>query len=515
MQESELARLEQERQRLQAELDLEKTLRQRNIYGQFATPSNLAFEVANYAMSLVGEAPLHALEPSCGSGAFIAATLSAAVMYDKEFGAIDGIELDRRFAETARALWAPCGAVVQEGDFLDSTLPEKSYNFLIANPPYVRHHHLSSEQKANYRETAKGATGITPSGLSGLYVYFMLAAHKHLSDDAISAWLIPTEFLDTNYGRALRQYLGEQVSLIQIHRFSAEGLAFDDALVTSSVVIFRNRKPSYGDVSVFSEGDRIASPDGQAEVPHASLQQALRWSRLFPSVQRPAQDAGCALLGDFFEVKRGIATGGNKFFIVNRSEAERLGILTDPLVPILPAPRSLKSDVVEAGPLGWPAFEDPLVLLSSSKPLDIVEDENPGLARYFASVDDKTRNSYIATHRTPWYKVESRRVPPFVLTYMGRSKDDRSPFRVIRNESCAVATNGYLLLYPKGELAAALDSQQLTLTDVHEALRALDGSSMTSEGRVYGGGLRKIEPKELLRVNAAPIAELLSLLDRT
>ena len=52
------------------------------------------------------------------------------------------------------------------------------------------------------------------------YCYFMLLADAWMSDDSTSAWLIPSEFMDVNYGKVLRIYLTERVSLHQIHRYS-------------------------------------------------------------------------------------------------------------------------------------------------------------------------------------------------------------------------------------------------------------------------------------------------------
>jgi adenine-specific DNA-methyltransferase len=46
----------------------------------------------------------------------------------------------------------------------------------------------------------------------------------------------------------------------------------------------------------------------------------------------------------------------------------------------------------------------------------------------------------------------------YLVSYMGRSTPSRSnPFRFFLNHSLATATNGFLCLYPKPGLAAALE----------------------------------------------------------
>ena len=58
------------------------------------------------------------------------------------------------------------------------------------------------------------------------------------------------------------------------------------------------------------------------------------------------------------------------------------------------------------------------------------------------------------------------------------------------------------MLYPKPILSSILGRQPELLKKVWEALSSITPQMMTGEGRLYGGGLHKIEPKELGRVSA-------------
>jgi hypothetical protein len=90
-----------------------------------------------------------------------------------------------------------------------------------------------------------------------------------------------------------------------------------------------------------------------------------------------------------------------------------------------------------------------------------------------------------------------------------RDGDGGKPFRFILNHSKATAANVYLLLYPKPVLAQALHQHPHLSQAVWQALRNISVERLIGEGRVYGGGLHKMEPKELGNAPAEGIAALL------
>jgi len=126
------------------------------------------------------------------------------------------------------------------------------------------------------------------------------------------------------------------------------------------------------------------------------------------------------------------------------------------------------------------------------------------LSRSTASlpVGPHTPEGYLVRSRTPWYKQEQRQPAPFLCTYMGRSTQDKAPFRFIWNRSAATATNLYLLLTPQHGLAKMLAAHPDRAAWIHEWLSQVTGDKLRGEGRVYRGGLNKIEPKELASISA-------------
>src|SRR5208337_722784 len=128
-----------------------------------------------------------------------------------------------------------------------------------------------------------------------------------------------------------------------------------------------------------------------------------------------------AQLGNFFTIKRGIATGANDFFVLTREKAERLQIPNQFLKPVLPPPRYLSVIKVEADQKGNPILDQKPVLLSCDLPEETVRREHPTLWRYFLQgreqgIDDR----YICRHRSPWYSQQNRPDAPFLFNIMGR-----------------------------------------------------------------------------------------------
>jgi hypothetical protein len=88
---------------------------------------------------------------------------------------------------------------------------------------------------------------------------------------------------------------------------------------------------------------------------------------------------------------------------------------------------------------------------------------------------------------------------------MGRNSNGRKPFRFLWNKSQATAHNVYLLLYPKAHLQAALNQEPSLYHELFAVLQSFDMDAIKKDGRVYGGGLFKMEPKELANIPAVPL----------
>lgn len=504
--------IETRRQILQTELDASRSGSERNRLGQFATPNNLAIEIARYVESISRRAlgAIRFADPSIGTGSFYSAAL--AVFGSKRIESAVGVEIDPAFCHAAQELWGETGLEVILGDFTRLVAANGSQlsspNLILANPPYVRHHHLRQADKERLKAQVYRTTGCEINGLSGLYVYFLLLTTAWMEDDGYAAWLIPSEFMDVKYGLALKRFLTDRVTLIRVHRFDPDDVQFGDALVSSVVVVFRKTPPSHTHAIEFTFGGSLRAPQASDAIPLERLRESHKWT-CYPN---HAKNDRCTSsnegprLGDFFRIQRGIATGNNKFFVLDRAEAKRRCIPALYLRPILPSPRHLGHAVIDAGEDGYPLTEHQLCLIDCDLPELILKDRHPSLWEYLQTAEALgIKKGYLVGKRTPWYRQEQREPAPFLCTYMGRGSDHRRPFRFIWNRSQAIGTNLYLMLYPQNELAMMLCRHADRAGDVFMLLGQVTGHELRGEGRVYGGGLNKIEPNELARISAAAL----------
>ncbi len=512
-----IAEVEAERLDEQDRLDRLRGAGERNRLGQFATPNALAVAIAHHLLRLRGDRAdaVRFLDPSVGSGSFYSAIRQA---FPAEMvGPAAGVELDPAFAEAAARLWGPLGLEVTVGDFtrLEPPPVDRLANLILANPPYVRHHHLGRNEKARLKDLVGRRVGVEISGLAGLYAHFLLLGDAWLADGGLAAWLIPSEFMDVNYGSAIKGYLTGRVRLRHVHRFRPSDAQFGDALVTSAVVVFEKAGPDEAGPVLMSFGGPLEDPERSELVPLADLRAARKWTN-YPRATNPGSGvspSSTTALGDLFTIRRGLVTGSNDFFILPRDEALRRGLPPRFLRPILPSPRYIDGPIIEADAEGYPAGDRPMSLLDCDRPEDEVRRDHPALWAYLSEgVARSLHRGYLTSRRTPWYLQERRAPPPFVCTYMGRRRGGRPPFRILWNRSRAVAANVYLLLYPKGPLQRALEARPGLESVVFGLLQAIRPAHFIDEGRVYGGGLHKLEPKELA---ALPADAILAALGRT
>lgn len=432
--------------------------------------------------------PARIVDPGAGSGRFLLA--AGETFPDAQLVAV---EMDPLAALMLRANLAARGwvdrAIVLVKDYRQVKLPRcAGMTAFVGNPPYVRHHDIAPDWKNWY--AAKFADfGIKASALAGLHLHFFLQTRLLAAAGDVGAFITSAEWLDVNYGSALRRLLLDELGGIALHVLEPTVEAFPGTATTAAITCFRVGETAEA-VRVRSVGSlqRLNGLTKGTAIPRERLQIAPRWS-IIVRPSKPAT-AGDIELGELFRVHRGQVTGANSVWIAGE-HANGL-----PECVKLPAVTKAR-DLIQAG-----------AHLRSTGALRRVIDLPAELDEF--TVDERRRigtflswakrngadQSYIAQHRKAWWSVGLKDPAPILCTYMAR----RAP-QFTLNTCDARHINIAHGLYPRQPLPDGVMDHLVTW---------LNTNINTGSGRTYAGGLTKFEPKEIERLRIPSLGALLA-----
>lgn len=465
--------------------------------GQYFTPS----PIADFMSCIVSDFGAESvLDPAIGAGALVSSLPTST--------RIEGFDISPICVALASAGLAARGfknASIVRSDFLAETnlfaphSGDKKFDAVICNPPYMRHHLLHQEEKR--RLTAHYGTRfrVGLSSLSTNYVYFFLEALERLREGGLLVFITPADFLDTRFGEGLKKALATHTTIDEILLFDRDELAFAGVLTTSAITVARKRPPTGRHMVRFHEGtldDKSVVRRNGNERAVSDLEATARWTTYFGEREAHLSELTKnrpKVLSDYIRVRRGMATGSNEFFVLSQSVVDEWGIEKEYLLPVVASARDLPdSDLTVQA---WEALRDrgrPCWVLSVNEPIESLKGTN--VFRYLEhGVKQGVHQRFNCRTRNPWYKPENVEPPDIIITYMNRGRT-----RFVRNSAgCRVMSvflNGFLV-------DPTVDVQSLL-----NALNSPETSALIEQlGRTYGGGLGKIEPREL---SALPMPEL-------
>ena len=189
---------------------------------------------------------------------------------------------------------------------------------------------------------------------------------------------------------------------------------------------------------------------------------------------------------------RGIASGANEFFFLTKEEARELQIPNNFLKLAIGRTRDINDNIITKNHiLELEKKGRPTLLLSINErpekfPKSVIDYLNKGVILGLP-------NHSLIKQRKPWYKMENRKIPPLLFTYLGRRNS-----RFIKNEAAVVPLTGFLCVYPKKSTEKYVN----TLWEILNHSETL--KNLLLVGKSYGSGAVKVEPRNLERL---PIPE--------
>jgi adenine-specific DNA-methyltransferase len=147
----------------------------------------------------------HVLDPGCGLGAFIEGILRWCRLQGTSIPSITGIELDPERFRHATDKFADIPQIrILQADFLSEAVKE-TYDFVIANPPYISILGIDDVEREDFRRRYRSAVG-----RFDLYMLFIEQALAVAKPNATLVFITPEKYTYVQSGTGLRQLLASR-----------------------------------------------------------------------------------------------------------------------------------------------------------------------------------------------------------------------------------------------------------------------------------------------------------------
>ena len=206
---------------------------------------------------------------------------------------------------------------------------EKDFDIVIGNPPYVEHKKLKGiavKLKSHYK---------VYTGSSDLSVYFFERGFYLLKRNGTLCYISTNKYFNTDYGKALRKFLSGKL-IHKIINFEQVEI-FKGILVSTAIIFSSNSSPSETHKFRYSEfsKEKFWKTDFEKKI----ISRALNFrQRDFSDAEWFFKDGNETQIKSKIEnvgipikkiktitIKRGVTTGYDPAFIINKSVAEKLG----------------------------------------------------------------------------------------------------------------------------------------------------------------------------------------------
>ena len=392
------------------------------LFGQFFTN----YKVARFMCSWACPGAKSMLDPAVGNSIFL--------YYAKQYSSdceLYGYEIDEKILNY---FGNPLNAAISTSDYLTNDWGQV-YDAIVCNPPYNRFQAVFNRN--NVIDNIYKNTGIKYSAYTNLYILFLLKSIHQLSKCGKLAYLIPSEFLNSQYGIPIKEMLIREQLLYAIVNFSNNNELFYNATTTCCIVLIdRSVKHHvlFYNLQSISELDslqlsQINTNDKVIKVPYEALSAQEKW-RIYLNQETMIDYPNLTNVSKFCSISRGIATGANDYFCLSKSMVKYYNISPNFIVECICHSADVKSIIFMQTHFEQLALSDKLVYLLDIKN-DAQLDEN---TKKYLQKGEKTEinKRYLPAHRKPWYLMEQKRIAPIWV-----STACRNGLKFVRNLSNA------------------------------------------------------------------------------
>jgi adenine-specific DNA-methyltransferase len=458
------------------------SLEHRKKFAQFFTPFPIAQFMAKWITA--NKKLQTVLDPAFGLGVF-----ARAIRQTNKECSIKGFDIDENILRQAANIFDnEKNTSIQLKDYMFNDW-ENRYDGIICNPPYFKFHDYDNLTTLKEIEEK---LGLKLNGFTNLYSLFLLKSAYQLNVGGRAAYIIPSEFLNSDYGKLVKSYLIKNKLLRYIIIFDFEENVFDDALTTASILLFANdnEKSEVEFINIKTLDELFDLQKKFSAYPKIKSENAIAFSKLNPEIkwrayyqeQNATRFKNLVPFSNFGKVVRGIATGANEYFTFNQSKAKQFNIDEKYLLSCITKSVDIDGAFFTTSDFENLKKQDKFIYL-----LNATEPTEPSVKKYLAKGEaEEVHKKFLTASRNPWHTLENRKPSPIWVSVF-----NRNGLRFIRNEAKISNLTTFHCIYlnmfsePKVDLLFAY-----LLTDISKDI-------FNDNRREYGNGLQKFEPNDI------------------
>lgn len=449
-------------------------------FGQFFTSKTIAKHMVKWVLE---KSPSKLLDPAVGLGVFLDIADSINPNVEKVGYEIDPVILNKYCNNHSYK------SLVYNKDYL-SDFSDIKYDSIICNPPYNRFQNIKNRKE--YISDFEKKIGIKLNGYSNQCVYFLIKSISELSINGRCCYIMPYEFLNTGYGEIVKKILVDRQIVHSIIKFDPCLSLFEDALTTSCIIFIENKKHRGINFIKISELKQLndfdlndsAIKDNTNYYEYSKLDVNKKWNYYFEKkITSKPIIKNLVAFNSICSIKRGIATGNNQYFTLNKSKISSFNLSEDVCLPCITKSPDI-NDVI----LNKKVFNE---LVSTDKKMYLFDGTKSKTRDDLAYIKYGEKNnchtSYLTSHRTPWYSIENREPAPILISVFCRNK-----IKVIRNEIMARNLTAFHGVYFNNDVS----ENYINILFCY-LLTPIAQEILFTNKREYGNSLDKFEPNDL------------------
>jgi len=216
---------------------MKNNILQESKIGNIWTSKEIAFKMIDKSKQYFNFSPKTILDPAVGPYTFIRA-LRLKRMLSKNVKII-AYDIDKRFVNLTKEFMKNSkiqGRVILYDYLLDKNTPKVDY--VIINPPYIRHERIDRYRKKLYSDFIKNNFGVKLNGRSNLYIYFLLKSIIDLKKDGILCAIVYDSIKHTKYGLEALNLMENYCDILSLENVK---MPFDNVLIDAMILIARKK----------------------------------------------------------------------------------------------------------------------------------------------------------------------------------------------------------------------------------------------------------------------------------